>query len=408
MKPISLYIHIPFCVHRCGYCDFNTFAGLESLIPDYVNALCQEISWTKVALKKTLAVHTIFFGGGTPSLLTPSQFEQIFERLHTVFAIAPDAEISLEANPGTVSLSYLKALKEIAFNRISLGMQTANPDELRLLERQHGFVEVIQAVSWARRAGFENINLDLIFGLPGQSLQSWQNSLKFALSLAPEHFSLYALSIEHGTPFDRWRQRGMLDSMDADLAAEMYEYASLALEQSGYTQYEISNWAKLTSGHTLAKLENPPLACKHNLQYWRNLPYLGFGAGAHGSAGGFRTANVLSPKAYIQRLLNKSEDAKPLPIKAFPYTPATADAQWIDKQTEIGETLMMGLRLTREGIPVAAFQERFGQSLPDTFKTEINRLEKLGLLEWVQSEHPHLCLSQQGRLLANQVFLEFL
>ena len=164
MKPISIYLHIPFCVHRCGYCDFNTYAGLESLIPDYVDALCQEISWTKITLEQPLTVHTIFFGGGTPSLLTPSQFEQIFDSLHTVFAIAPDAEISLEANPGTVSLSYLKALKEIAFNRISLGMQTAHPDELRLLERQHDFIDVIQAVSWARKAGFDNLNLDLIFG----------------------------------------------------------------------------------------------------------------------------------------------------------------------------------------------------------------------------------------------------
>ncbi len=408
MIPISLYFHIPFCVHRCGYCDFNTYAGLDNLIPSYVDALCDEISWKKVGFEQPLLVQTIFFGGGTPSLLSPSQFEKIFDVIQNSFSIAPDVEISLEANPGTVSYNYLKALKSVAFNRISLGMQTAQPDELRLLERQHDFPDVIQAVSWSRKAGFDNLNLDLIFGLPGQSLISWQKSLKSALSLEPEHLALYALSIEHGTPFDHWNQRGLLDPIDPDLAADMYEWSSIILEENLYTQYEISNWAMRKPHEPIPLTSNPQLACMHNLQYWHNLPYLGFGAGAHGYANGIRTANVLSPKAYIQRLHHPTDSSDNLHAPLYPCTPATTSAQPIDKKAEIGETLMMGLRLTREGVSEETFQERFHQSLLETFRPEIARLEKLKLLEWVQSEKSHLRLTPNGRLLGNQVFLEFI
>lgn len=408
MKTISLYFHIPFCVHRCGYCDFNTYAGLESLIPEYVSALCHEIGWAIDELEQPLPIDTIFFGGGTPSLLSPSQFELIFKTIESFFSLNTDAEISLEANPGTVSLEYLRALKNLGFNRISFGMQTANPDELRLLERQHSFSDIIQAISWARKSGFDNLNLDLIFGLPGQTLASWQKSLSFALTLAPEHLALYALSIEHGTPFDKWNRRGMLELIDQDLAAEMYETASLKLEETGYTQYEISNWARHSNRKPLAALENPFFACRHNLQYWHNLPYLGFGAGAHGFAGGVRTENVRSPRAYIQRLIQPSGFSKDKREKTFPRTPATVNAQPIDIKTEIGETMMMGLRLTREGIAENTFQERFDQSLVQTFQSEIDRLEKLGLIEWVRSDSAHLRLTNHGRLLGNQVFLEFI
>ncbi len=408
MKSISIYLHVPFCVHRCGYCDFNTYAGLESLIPDYTNALCQEIVWAKGELGQPAPVDTIFFGGGTPSLLSASHYRLIFESLHKVFSISPDAEISLEANPGTVTLEYLRGLKDIGFNRISFGMQTANPDELRLLERQHQFVDVIRAVSWARKARFDNLNLDLIFGLPGQSLETWKKSLYSALSLNPEHLAIYALSIEQGTPFEKWNQRGMLDLIDQDLAAEMYEVASAVLENNGYTQYEISNWAKHPGNSPLQATDNPLLACKHNLQYWHNLPYLGFGAGAHGFANGIRTANVRSPRAYIQRLVDPRKNSSAKTENYFPCTPATITSQSIDIDIGIGETLMMGLRLTREGVSERLVQERFNQSLQDKFRSEINRLERLGLIEWVQSESAHLRLSKNGRLLGNQVFLEFI
>ncbi len=408
MEFFSLYFHIPFCIHRCGYCDFNTYAGLENLIPDYVDALCKEILWVKSHLNKPLSIRTVFFGGGTPSLISAEQYEKIFLHIQQSFDLSEDAEISLEVNPGTLSVDYLKTLKSISFNRISIGMQTANPDELRLLERQHNVFDVLKAVSRAREAGFSNLNLDLIFGLPGQSLHSWEKSLSTALSLEPEHLALYALSIEHGTPFDHWNQRGLLDRIDQDKAADMYEYASSILGASGYLQYEISNWARHLSGTHLANVENPHFACKHNLQYWHNLPYLGFGAGAHGYDGRFRTANVLSPKAYIQRLNNPLEQKGILHSQGFPHTPATVSSQAIDPVTGIGETMMMGLRLTREGIAENMFQERFNLSLSEKFRPQINRLVKLGLIEWIQDKQTHLRLTAKGPLLGNQVFIEFI
>jgi oxygen-independent coproporphyrinogen-3 oxidase len=394
MSDYSLYLHVPFCRHRCSYCDFNTYAGLEALIPEYTRALGREIELAAESAGERLPVHTIFFGGGTPSLLPAGSFEQVFEAIGQGFDLQDGLELTLEANPGTVSLEYLSDLRSLGFNRISLGMQSADPGELRLLEREHGFVEVIEAVAAARRAGFANLNLDLIFGLPYQTQASWQRTLDLALGLHPEHFSLYALTLEHGTPMQNWTARGLLSEPDPDLAADMYEWAAEALEQAGYVQYEISNWAARGGEDTI-------LACRHNLQYWRNRPYLGLGAGAHGYAGGVRTANVLAPAAYIQRCLEGS--ARP-----FPCTPATATVTPVDRGAEMGETMMMGLRLVREGVSDADFQARFGQALCEVYDEQISRLSGLGLLEWGGEQGDRLRLTKRGRLLGNRVFLEFI
>ncbi len=291
----SLYFHIPFCTHRCAYCDFNTYAGQEEMIPVYVEALCREIEFVGKQLqgKKETGegkVHTIFFGGGTPSLLTPKQFESIFNSIQGNFNLTNDSEITIEANPGTVSYKNLLELRRIGINRISYGVQSANTEELRMLERVHNFFDVIEAVTSARKAGFKNLNLDIIYGLPEQTLATWQTTVKRILDLHPEHISAYALTLEHGTPFGRWSSKGLLPLPDPDLAADMYEWLSETLEANDYVQYEISNWAK------------PEHECKHNLQYWRGLPYLAFGAGAHGYADGYRYSNVLRIKTYIERL----------------------------------------------------------------------------------------------------------
>lgn len=394
MYPYSVYLHIPFCTHRCGYCDFNTYAGIESLIPNYVTALCREIELTSKSLGHNLPIHSIFFGGGTPSLLPLAELERIFQSLHLSFEWLPGIEITLEANPGTLSAAYLQGLHTLGVSRLSLGVQSAHPAELRLLERQHSYSDVIQAVTWARQAGFDNLNLDLIFGLPHQALETWQHTLDLVANLEPEHFSLYALTVEHGTPLAHWTGRGLLAEPDPDMAADMYEWAAQRLAAAGYGQYEISNWGRLLPGGDL-------LACRHNLQYWRNQPYLGFGAGAHGYAGGVRTANVLSPAAYIQRVREGS-------TLAFPLTQATQSAQSIDRATEIGETMMMGLRLTREGVNRLAFQNRFGQDLEDLFKQEIKELKEAGLLEWAGEDQTALRLTERGHLLGNQVFMRFI
>lgn len=275
-SPLSLYLHIPFCTHRCAYCDFNTYAGQEAMIPAYVDALCKEIEFVGLLLPSPLrggaGVHTIFFGGGTPSLLNPEQFEAILGSIHSSFTFMENAEITIEANPGTVSYKNLVQLRKIGINRISYGVQSANTEELRMLERAHSFFDVIEAVASARRAGFDNLNLDLIYGLPEQNLSTWQTTVERILGLHPEHISAYALTLEHGTPFGRWSSKGLLSLPDPDLAADMYEWLGETLESNGYVQYEISNWAKNFKGQmSSTQLETlnlesstPALACRHN------------------------------------------------------------------------------------------------------------------------------------------------
>jgi len=415
----SIYIHIPFCTHRCAYCDFNTYAGQEDSIPAYVNALCREIEFVgsrfaspsraekspgrersngEVEAGRAVTgernVHTLFFGGGTPSLLSPNQFESILKAIRANFSLTQDAEITMEANPGTVSYEDLLKLRRLGINRISFGVQSANTEELRMLERAHNYLDVIQAVLSARKARFDDLNLDLIYGLPEQTLRTWQTTVKRILGLHPEHISAYALTLEHGTPFGRWSAKGLLPLPDPDLAAEMYEWASETFEANGYLQYEISNWAK--PGHE----------CKHNLQYWRGLPYLAVGAGAHGYTNGYRYSNVLHIKSYIGRLSNDQAANY-----QFPLTPATVNHHKQTPLEDMSEFMMTGLRLTQEGVSENVFQTRFGIAMRDVYGREIEELLKLGLVEWysgwADGRLPIVRITRRGRLLGNQVFLRF-
>ena len=403
------------------------------MIPAYVEALTHEIDYIGQQLQNcetnklfdyTTKTHTIFFGGGTPSLLTPEQFEAIFKSIHDNFSMTDDAEITIEANPGTVSYENLLELRKIGVNRISFGVQSANMEELHMLERAHNFFDVIEAVSNARKAGFENLNLDLIYGLPEQTLQTWQTTVRRILDLHPEHISAYALTLEHGTPFGRWSTKGLLPLPDPDLAAEMYEWASETFNENSYLQYEISSWATNVerqrsnvhaSTFDLRPL-TPSLACRHNLQYWRGLPYLAFGAGAHGYAHGYRYSNVLRIKTYIERLASSR-----ISNIEFPLSPATVNQHKQTHQDDISEFMMTGLRLTQEGVSEKEFQARFGISMRDIYGKEIEELLKLGLIERPESPSPRgrgmsegqgegeiLRLTQRGRLLGNQVFMRFI
>jgi len=388
----SLYVHIPFCRHRCSYCDFNTYAGQEAKIGSYVDALCQEIARIGEAAGG-LEAGTVFLGGGTPSLLSAGLLSAIVKAIQDHFTLLDGAEITLEANPGTVDRDSLERLREAGYNRISFGVQSAHPDDLRLLEREHDFLDVVQAVKWARQAGFDNLSLDLIFGVPGQPLARWQESVRRAVDLQPQHLSFYALSIEHGTPFLRWVERGLVGLPDDDLAAEQYEWAQGYLEEAGFRQYEISNWAREEGGQLRT--------ARHNLQYWRGLPYLGFGAGAHGYAAGFRTANVLGIQAYIERMKNGG-------AVRFPASPAAREVLPVDRWTAMQEHMMVGLRLTREGVSAAGFERLYGWTLEQAFGRQIDLLMDAGLLEWSQQEDgAHLRLSPHGVLLGNRVFSEF-
>jgi oxygen-independent coproporphyrinogen-3 oxidase len=386
MQPYSIYLHIPFCRHRCSYCDFNTYEGLAELIPDYVHALCSEIRFAAAS-----------FGG---PILQINELKHVIETLVREFEMMAGAEITLEANPEMITSDYLKGLQTLGINRLSLGMQSANLAELKLLERQHDYDMTAKTLHLARKAGFDNINLDLIFGIPHQTQESWQINLEAALSLNPEHLSLYALTVEDGTPLADRIYKGHLINPDPDLAADMYEWACERLDQSGYIQYEISNWARYDDAFGV-------LSCRHNLQYWRNLPYLGFGAGAHGFAGCQRTANILSPSGYIQ-CFQPVKDKSDKNQRLFPVSPASVDIQSVDQEQEMAETMMMGLRLTEEGISRDSFRVRFGLSLEEVYGAEIDELIADGLLEWAATNRDYLRLTPRGRLLGNQVFMRFI
>ncbi len=383
---LSIYLHIPFCATKCTYCAFNTYVNLDALIEPFVCALIREIEIVG-ASKPNQAAGTIFFGGGTPSLLTPQQFAQILAALRRSFDVDTDAEITLEANPNDLDRDYLTALRRVGLNRISIGMQSANANELNLFRRRHDNDAVARAVSSARAGGFDNLNLDLIYGFPHQTLQSWENSLCQMIALKPEHVSLYALGLEEGTLLKVWVERGRLPEPDDDLAADMYELASAMLAQAGYEQYEISNWAQ------------PGFHCRHNLQYWHNDDYVGVGPGAHGFAGGVRYSTILSPQRYI-KALTEANDSR----FTYPLTPATVDSVVMDREGEITETLIMGMRLTQEGIPRAAFAQRFGIDLVDLHRAVIEKYVGYGLLS-VDDER--VKLTEAGRLLSNVVFREF-
>ena len=363
--------------------------------PAYVSALLDEISYIAQMAAKDLVIHTIYFGGGTPSLLSGGQVERILTEITKQFNMTTDAEITLEANPGSLDFNFLRHLRSMGINRISLGMQSAHPDDLRVLERRHDTFQVIQSLKDARQAGFTNISLDLIFGIPGQSLERWRNTLKLVSKFAPQHLSIYSLTIEDGTPLNTLYRKGTLPLMDEDLNADMYEAAMDDLAESGYFQYEISNWAKMDKDGSL-------LASRHNLQYWENKPYIGVGAGAHGSWLGYRLANQSGIVPYIQSMRQHSSSS-------IPRTPATEVITPVNSTTEMEETMMVGLRLTEAGVSKKSFQNRFGKSMEEVFGNKIRCLIQKGLLEWGvgSDEITVLRLTRRGRLMGNQVFREF-
>ena len=374
MGPLALYLHIPFCQRRCTYCDFNTYAGLADLFAPYASALAQDVQRAGHGER----VATVFFGGGTPSVLPVTLIADLLTACRSAFAVDADAEISLEANPGTVDQVKLDGLRQLGVNRLSLGVQSAHPDELALLGRIHTFDQAAQTVSMARAAGFDNLSLDLIYGLPGQSLDRWGTTLDAALALSPDHLSAYCLTLEGGTPLADAVASGQLPDPDPDVAAEMYELAESVLEQAGFTHYEISNWAR------------PGFECRHNLVYWRNGAYLGFGAGAHSHRDKRRWWNVPTPAAYIARV-----QAGRAP---------EAGAEEIDLAQEMGETMMLGLRL-REGVSASTFQARFSQALDAVYGQELDELMAQGLIRW---DGQRVRLTARGRLLGNQAFARFL
>jgi len=382
LETVSLYVHIPFCHTRCHYCDFNTYAGMLPLREPYVRALLTEIGMasalTKLPGGKPRRSRTIFFGGGTPSLLSVSQVSRILDACYDNFAVDEDAEITLEANPGTLSREQLVGLRAAGVNRLSMGAQSFDAELLKTLGRIHSPKDITQAVRDAQAAGFTSINVDFMFGLPGQTMHHWRETIERALDLHIEHLSLYSLIIEEGTPFYTWTHEGRITPGDEDLCADMYEYADERLHAAGYVNYEISNWSL------------PGFQSRHNLTYWHNLPYIGVGAGAYSSFGGRRFSNVREPAEYIRML------------KAQQWP--EVESETVDKAQAMSETAFLALR-TAQGLHLPTFEQRFALPFAQFAGDRLHMVEEAGLLE---RETEWLRLSKRGRLLGNEVFLRLL
>jgi putative oxygen-independent coproporphyrinogen III oxidase len=382
---VGLYIHIPFCRFKCSYCDFNAYAGMRSLYEPYARAVATEISNLKSQISdfrlpnSELVAETIYFGGGTPSLLPLPLLAEILAACRDTFLAPGDAEISLEANPGTVDAAYLSGLRALGVNRLSLGVQSAHQAELDFLKRGHSFQDATEAVQLARAAGFDNLNIDLIYGIPRQTMAMWQETVDRTLGLAPDHVSMYCLTVEERTTLALWVKRGKSPPPDDDVAADMVLWADERLGANGLARYEISNWARRKN-----------LQCRHNLVYWHNASYLGFGAGAHSNFDGRRFWNVEHPREYVRRI--EAEQS------------AVADFEVIGRELEMGETMMLGLRLT-EGFTFSRFEQRFGVAMTEIYAQELRELGEQGLIE---VDAAGVRLTQRGWLLGNRVFAAFL
>ncbi len=391
---MALYVHVPFCNTKCPYCDFNTYQGIERLMEPYLDAVTTETRLWGDLLQHP-AVTSVFLGGGTPSYLSDGYVDSILAATNSAFQVDPDAEITMEANPGDLDVESCRRLSTSGINRLSLGVQSLDDGLLRLLGRRHDANQAMEAFESARRGGFLNINLDLMYGLPRQTMRQWETTLHRLVSHGPEHISLYALTLEDGTPLQKWVEMGRYPDPDSDLAADMYHYAEDLLEAEGYHHYEISNWCL------------PGLESRHNMAYWLNRPYLGVGPGAHSSLGSFRFWDVSSPVAYIKAV--KDWDGNPTPSLevltegALDSVPPVDLCEFIDDETRCSETMFLGLRLL-EGMDLEAVSAGMEYDLEARYQREIQDLVGLGLLE---QHNGMIRLTKPAYLIANQVFTRF-
>ena len=377
-KPLGLYIHIPYCIHKCGYCDFNSHPIKHDEMDDYINALAIEIKHYAKIYSSTYYISTIFLGGGTPTTLTTFQLDRVFKECVNEFTIASDAEITIEANPATINLDQLKSIRHTGYNRISIGVQSFDKAELKLLDRAHGPEEIHSTVDLARKAGFDNLSIDLMFAVPNQSISSWENNLNKALEKNPEHLSTYNLTIEQGTTFSKLQSNGKLIMPDDDHQLELYKRTIECLTKKGFHHYEISNFARKGK------------ECKHNITYWENTNTLGLGAGASSYMNGTRFKNTNLPAHYIRKVTDEEI--------------AVEQSETLESRQAMGETIMLGLRLLK-GISIHQFEKRFQVSFINLFKNVLSSLKKRGL---VIIEKDHLRLSRKGLFLADSVILEFI
>ncbi|MEN6450924.1 MAG: radical SAM family heme chaperone HemW [Thermoguttaceae bacterium] len=369
--PIGLYVHVPFCVSKCAYCDFASYAGREADIPRYVDAVVREITrrGDETGHPKT---DTVFLGGGTPSLLDEPQVTRILDALFQAFRLQPGAEITCECNPGTLTTPFAQALRTAGVNRLSLGAQARQSRLLRLIGRIHDWQQVVASVEIAHTAGFDNLNLDLMLGLPAQTAADWRETLAAAIALSPTHLSCYSLMVEEGTPICRDITAGKLVLPDEELDREMYELARQTLAEHGFQQYEISNFAR--EGY----------ACRHNIGCWTRVPYLGFGCAAHSFFNECRTMNPSTLDAYLAGESPKTER--------------------LSREKARFESMMLGLRMIR-GVKDEEFLRMHGMSIREAFGEKLDKPISEGLLEWHEAG---LRLTRRGMDLENTVLVDLM
>ena len=386
-KDLELYVHIPFCIKKCAYCDFLSAPADAKERTSYVDALLSEIAGTG-EIYKTHRVNTIFFGGGTPSVLDPGDAERIFHALSENFDISENAEITVEVNPGTVTKDKARTWKECGVTRLSIGLQSVNDDELSMLGRIHTYRDFLDTWETVRREGFQNVNIDLISAIPGQTVQSWETTLRTAAQLGPEHISAYSLIVEEGTPFyERYSQKAAGKNLpvfpplpDEDTERRIYKATEKILSEYGYHRYEISNYAK--DGYE----------CRHNLGYWERKEYLGLGLGASSLIDERRFCNTADMEKYLR--VCKDPDGSEL----------HGEKERLSRRDQMEEFMFLGLRKT-EGVSAEAFRENFGAEICEVYGAQIRRLSGQGLLELSEGQ---IRLTGRGIDISNYVFTEFL
>ena len=376
-KDLGLYVHIPFCVRKCEYCDFLSWSAGEEEREQYVSALLSEIESYRDFVKG-YRVSTIFVGGGTPSVLRPKQMERILQKIYEVFELEKRPEITIEVNPGTVDEEKLQCYKANGVNRLSMGLQSVKDEKLRLLGRIHTYQEFAESYELARKVGFDNISIDLISSVPGQTLQEWKEELEIAAVQNPEHISVYQLIIEEGTPFyEKYAEHPEL-LPDEETSREIYLWTGRFLKEAGYEQYEISNYAK------------PGKESRHNLKYWERGDYLGLGLGAASMVRNIRMSNTKDMKTYLERC------DKPKTMRE--------DVQFLEEPRQMEEFMFLGLRKTR-GVSKKEFRRIFGREMDMVYEKALHKCLENGML----LEHKdRIFLSEEGTLLSNMVLSEFL
>ena len=381
--PFGLYVHVPFCTVKCSYCDFNSYAGIDDMQSAWLEAALTELSLWSPRLRGR-EVSTIFIGGGTPSLLEGEAVQELLDTARSELRISDDAEVTLEANPESVQPDRLTAYRNAGVNRVSMGVQSLDASELVFLDRIHSAERADAAFAEIRDAGFDNVNLDLIYGLPGQTLETWQDSLERVLSWSgdgPDHISCYALTVEEGTPLAARVASGRVIEADADHVADIADWTAQRLSKAGYEHYETSNYAR--PGHQ----------CRHNLIYWRNQEYLAIGPGAHGFVDGVRYGVVRSPRLYIDRVRGDGSVPEGLP------SPAIDAAERVSEWDQLIDTLTSGLRLM-EGIDLTALPSLVERVRP-TFDWAVSN----GLAD---DTGGRLRLTPRGHAVANEIFVRLL